>query len=186
MTEAVIGSASIPIADSAGEEFEAAVRAHAALVYRIAFAVLHNHHDAEDAAQETFFRYWRYRKRDIRDLAAWLARVAWRVSLDRRRPSAEVGLEDAAREVLALRAQGAGPEELAATRQMAALLERLIESLPRELREALPLATVEELTSAEIAEILGIPEGSVRSRLARARQLLREKLAALLERKHGR
>ncbi len=186
MTEAVIGSASIPIADSAGEEFEAAVHAHSGLVYRIAFAVLRNHHDAEDAAQETFFRYWRYRRRDIRDPRAWLARVAWRVALDRRKPEAEVGLEDAAREVLALRAQGAGPEEIAATRQMAALLDRLIDSLPRELRETLPLATVEELSSAEIAEVLGIPEGSVRTRLLRARELLREKLTALLERKHGR
>ncbi len=186
MTEAVISSASITMADSAGEEFEAAVRAHSSLVYKIAFAVLRNHHDAEDAAQETFFRYWRYRRREIRDPRAWLARVAWRVALDRRRTAREVGLEEAAEGVLNLRARGAGPEELAATAQMTALLDRLIDSLPPELREAMLLSTIEEFASPEIAGVLGIPEATVRGRLLRGRELLRGKLKALLERKHGR
>jgi len=48
------------------------------------------------------------------------------------------------------------------------------------------LSTVEELTSVEISEVLGIPEGSVRTRLFRAREILREKLSNLLERKRGR
>jgi RNA polymerase sigma-70 factor (ECF subfamily) len=69
---------------------------------------------------------------------------------------------------------------------MMSLLERLVSSLPRDLREALILSATEELTSAEISQVLGIPEGSVRTRLLRARQILREKLAALLEHKHAR
>lgn len=75
---------------------------------------------------------------------------------------------------------------MAANQQMGALLERLIASLPTELREPLTLSTVEELSSPEIAEVLGIPEGSVRMRLMRARQILKEKLSAVLEGKHGR
>jgi len=62
----------------------------------------------------------------------------------------------------------------------------LVGSLPRDLREALILSSTEELTSAEIAQVLGIPEGSVRNRLLRGREILRQKLAALLERKHAR
>jgi RNA polymerase sigma-70 factor (ECF subfamily) len=69
---------------------------------------------------------------------------------------------------------------------MMSLLERLVSSLPRDLREVLILSAAEELTSADISEVLGIPEGSVRTRLLRAREILREKLAALLEHKHAR
>jgi len=69
---------------------------------------------------------------------------------------------------------------------MTALLDRLIDSLPEELRNPLALSLVEELTSPEIAAILGIPEGSVRQRMWQARQILKEKLSVLLEGKHGR
>jgi RNA polymerase sigma-70 factor (ECF subfamily) len=69
---------------------------------------------------------------------------------------------------------------------MLALVERLMAGLPKELRDPLTLSTVEELTSAEIGEVLGIPEGSVRERVSRARTLLSEKLAVLLEKHHGR
>jgi RNA polymerase sigma-70 factor (ECF subfamily) len=178
----------IPIADSAGEEFEAAVREHARLIYKVAYAVLRNHHDAEDAAQETFLRFLRARRKwaEIRDRRAWLARTAWRVALDRRKGKSKIGFADAAETVLQLRAQGAAPDEIAAHRQTMALLARLIAGLPEELRGVLTLSTLEDLTSAEISEVLGIPEGSVRTRRMRARELLREKLSALLERKHGR
>jgi RNA polymerase sigma-70 factor, ECF subfamily len=69
---------------------------------------------------------------------------------------------------------------------MQSVLEKLIAGLPEELRQPLELSTVQELNSAEIAEVMGIPEGSVRTRLLRARRLLKEKLATLLEvKKHG-
>ena len=188
VSEQIVLSEPISIADAAGDEFEAAVRAHARHVYRVAYSVLRNHHDAEDAAQETFLRFLRQRKRwaEIREPRAWLARTAWRVALDRRRRDPEVALDEAAEKVMQLRAQGKNAEEVAAQSEMRALLDHLIAALPRELREALALSTVEEMTSAEIAAVLEIPEGSVRTRLMRARELLREKLAAVLERKHER
>ena len=181
-------SEAIPIPGAAADELEALVRDHAGFVYRIAYAVLRNRPDAEDAAQETFVRVLRHRQQlpEVRDQRAWLARIAWRVALDRRRRAPEVPLEEAARAVRALRAAGASAEQLAADSQMLALLERLIASLPRELREALTLSTVEEMSSAEVAAALAIPEASVRTRVFRARQLLREKLAAVLEGKHER
>jgi RNA polymerase sigma-70 factor (ECF subfamily) len=184
----VILSESVSTAEAGDEEFEATVREQARLVYRIAYSALRNHHDAEDVAQETFLRFLRQRKRwvDIRDRRAWLATVAWRVALDRKRMPTELTLEDAAEVVSRLRAEGAAVDEIAASRQMMSLLERLVGSLPRELREVLILSATEELTSVEISQVLGIPEGSVRSRLLRGREILRQKLAALLEPKHAR
>jgi RNA polymerase sigma-70 factor (ECF subfamily) len=176
----------ISIAGAAGDEFEAAVRAHARHVYKVAYSVLRNHHDAEDAAQETFLRFLKHRKRwaEIRDSRAWLARTAWRLAVDRRRGNPEVRplADEAAEKVMQLRAEGKSAEEIASHSEMRALLDHLVAALPRDLRDPLTLSTVEEMTSAEISEVLGIPEGSVRRRLMRARELLREKLAAVLGR----
>ena len=156
-------------------------------VYQVAYRITGNHEDAWDAAQETFFRFLRHRKDwpRIRDRRAWLARTVWRVAIDWKRRAPEIAFDEAARAVSELREAGAGPEEIAASREMTALLEQLINALPRDLRDALVLSTVEELPSPEIAEVLGIPEGSVRERLWRARQILREKLAALVDRQRG-
>jgi len=176
------------IADAAGEDLEAAVEQYARTVYRVAYSVLRNHHDAEDAVQETFLRLVRHPKgwAAVRDRRAWLARVAWRVALDRRRAAPEISLEDAAGAVRVLRAAGAGADEIAEREQMTALLAKLIATLPEDLRNVVTLSTVEELTSPEIAEVLGIPEGSVRERLMRARSLLKEKLSRCLECKDAR
>lgn len=183
MSVPAILSEALPITDTAKNDLEEMVREHSRLIYKVCYSLLRNHHDAEDATQETFVRCLRYRKRltEVRDPRAWLARMAWRVAANRRTARVEVSLEEAAKTVSELRGKGHAPEEIAANQQMLALLDRLIANLPRELRDALVLSTVEELTSPEIAEVLEIPEGSVRSRLTRARQILKEKLAAMLE-----
>ena len=185
MEHVIVGEALLS-ADAKDPEFEAAVREHARHIYRVAMAVLRNHHDAEDAVQEAFLRFLRQQPNGIRNPRAWLARTAWRVALDRRRHVETVSLEEAVEAVQALRAAGASAEELAGQVQMLALVERLIASLPPQLRDPLTLSTVEEMTSAEIGDLLGIPEGSVRERISRARVLLIEKLAGLTETSHGR
>src|SRR5262249_10002016 len=75
---------------------ERAVREHAQLAFRIAYAVLRNHHDAEDAVQETFLRVWRYSAKlaEIHDVKAWIARIAWRVAVDRRKGRREVAIPE--------------------------------------------------------------------------------------------
>jgi len=185
VSEQAILSEAPPIADTVDAAVEEAVREHSRALYRIAFSVLRNHHDAEDATQETFVRLLRYGKHNqlasICDLRAWLARVVWRVALDRRRVVPEVSLQEAAEAVSGLRANGAGVDEIAASEQMKLLLGRLIEGLPRPLRDTLTLSLSEELSSSEIAAVLGIPEGSVRERLWRARRMLKEKLFAVQE-----
>jgi RNA polymerase sigma-70 factor (ECF subfamily) len=149
--------------------------------------VLRHPQDAEDAVQETFLRALRHRKKlgAVTDARAWLARVAWRVALDRTRRRPEVPLESAAESVRGLRASGAASDQIAGGRQMMALLEALIAGLPAELRQALTLSTVEELPTAEVAAVLNVPEATVRSRVFRARQILKEKLAVLLEVRHA-
>jgi RNA polymerase sigma-70 factor (ECF subfamily) len=184
----VILSQALLSANAKDREFEAAVREHARYVYRVAQAVLRNHHDAEDSVQETFLRFLRQQGNwaGIRNPRAWLAWTAWRLAVDRRRQLVVVSMEEAADVVQTLRAAGASAEEAAAQAQTLALVERLISSLPKDLRDPLTLSTLEELTSAEIGEVLGIPEGSVRERVSRARTMLSEKLAGLLEKNRGR
>jgi RNA polymerase sigma-70 factor, ECF subfamily len=186
-------SETFPIAVTSTDQMEAAVRENSRFVYAIAYSVLRNHHDAEDATQETFVRFWRHRKRWklIRNRRAWLARTAWRIALDTRRAQhaqgdSSVSLSESAEAVARLQASGMAADEIAARKEMTALLDRLIESLPEDLRNTLTLAHTEELSSPEVSAILGIPEGTVRQRSWQARQILKEKLAALLEGKHGR
>ena len=173
------------------ETMEMLVARHTAMLFRIAYSILRNHHDAEDAVQECFLRVLKYGKRmdEVRNVKTWLARIAWTVALDRRAPKDTVSLNnDAAGEPLLEKLQAAdrAPDEQAAGEQMKKFLEQIIPALPEDLRHPLVLSTVQELNSSEIAEVLNIPESSVRTRLMRARKLLKEKLSALMEvKKHG-
>jgi RNA polymerase sigma-70 factor, ECF subfamily len=185
-------SETFPIA-AATDQMETAVREHSRFVYAVAYSVLQNHHDAEEAAQETFVRYWRHRRRWrlIRNRRAWLARTAWRVAMDARRNrsrknDAAISLSECVEAILNLRAAGTPADEIAGRKEMSALLKRLIDSLPENLRHPLALSLAEDLTAPEISAILRIPEGSVRQRLWQARQILKEKLSVVLEDKHER
>jgi RNA polymerase sigma-70 factor, ECF subfamily len=167
---------------------ESAVREHARLVYRIAYSVLRNHHDAEDATQETFVRVLRYRRKlqGIEDPKTWLARIAWRVAIKRSRRGFSAALSDTEMQAasMQLRSELASAEDSVLGSEMAQLLTSFILVLPEPLRAVLRLSTVEELSAVEIARVLGSSESAVRSRLFRARQILKEKLLAL-EGKHG-
>lgn len=166
------------------ERVERAVREHAGLVYRVAYAVLRSHADAEDATQEVFLRVLRLRRdlEGVRSPRTWLARIAFRVAVDRRPRGRHVSLDDAsiAPDVASLRSEGLGADEIASSRELQALLASRIEALPDDLRHTLQLSTVEELTSSEIALLTGVPEGTVRTRLMRARRLLRDALSGAL------
>ena len=191
VAEAVIANLSLTGAgDVAGEDaLESAVREHARLVYRIAYSVLRNHHDAEDATQEAFVRVLRYRRKleGVRDRKTWLARIAWRVAVERRRKVPEIPLEEVEAEaaVAQLRSQLVSADESVLGREMAGMLASLISALPAQLRDVVTLSAVQELGVAEIAEVLGTSESAVRSKMFRARQILKEKLEARLEGKYG-
>ena len=164
------------------EVLEALVREHSRLVYRIAYAVLRRHHDAEDATQETFMRVLRYSSKlaAVDDPKTWLARIAWRVAVDRSRQhgrTREIPLEDPSKPIAEVASSDASADETVHGTQVSAVLERMIAALPEKLRQPLILSTIEEMSPREVAATLAINEAAVRSRVFRARQILREKLA---------
>jgi RNA polymerase sigma-70 factor (ECF subfamily) len=164
------------------------VRQHSRLVYRIAYAALRSHHDAEDATQETFLRVLRYSRKlaTVENHKTWLARIAWRVAVDRsqrRSRRREIALEDPEKPVEEVMSSDAPADEAMQGSQVGTLLQRLIEALPEKLRQTLILSALEEMLPREIAATLGINEAAVRSRVFRARQILKEKLAERLHQK---
>ena len=182
----VIANEAMDAARTDESVLELAVRQHARLVYRIAYSVVRNHQDAEDATQETFVRVMRAQRKltTVDDQRRWLARIAWRVAVERKKKNAEVGLEDVNDSVMQYRATTGSSDEVLMGAEMSRLLHKLIARLPRKLQEPLVLSTLEEMSTFDIAATLGMSEAAVRSRIFRARQILREKLAALLEGKH--
>jgi RNA polymerase sigma-70 factor (ECF subfamily) len=186
VAEQVIVSPAIAMPRTDEDELELVVREHARMVYRIAYAALRSHHDAEDATQETFLRVLRYREKlaEVRDLKTWLARIAWRVALGRRGKVREVGLDEVDEAVSDVLFAKATAEEVVQGNELRGVLQDLIATLPTKLRDPLTLSTL-ELMPAEIAAVLGTNEAAVRSRIFRARQILRQKLAVRWEGKHG-
>ena len=165
---------------------ERLVREHSRLVFRIAYSVVRNHADAEDIVQEVFLRLAKHGARDIGDGKAWLARIAWRVSMDRYRSRGKHDQEEFDERVHVPFVRVTGTENDVISRETLALLDRLIATLPQKEREALLLTSVEELSSAEAAKILSTSETSVRARVFRARQRLAEKLQKLTGVSYGR
>jgi len=151
-------------------------------VFRVAYAVLLNPHDAEDAVQETFLKLYRNRGwRNVENERAFLARVTWRVAVDRRQSAARASVQDSGDNVAVLadpQSPEPGPEETLILANDRALIHSMIDALPEELRLPLVLSSDDELNSRQIGRILAIPEGTVRTRLQRARQLLSQKLTA--------
>jgi len=180
-------SKAMALARTEEDQLELAVREHGRMVYRIAHSVLRNHQDAEDATQETFVRVLRARRKlaAVDDPQRWLARIAWRVAVERSKKSPEIALEGTGEAVTQLRSTEMPADEAIVGREVAKALERLIPALPRRLRDVVTLSTVEDMSPKDVAVVLEISEAAVRSRLFRARQILREKLGVLLEGRYG-
>jgi RNA polymerase sigma-70 factor (ECF subfamily) len=157
----------------------ALVDQYAGALYRVAYSVLRNSSDAEDAVQEAFLRVLRHRDTldEVRDHRVWLIRIVWNIALDRkRRAKTRPETDDVSELARVLPSTGLSAEELAAASQHHARVLKCVEQLPAKERDVLLLSAFEELTSVEIAAVLDITESSVRSRLFRARNLMAELL----------
>ncbi len=153
----------------------ALVDRYSGALYRVAFSVLRNPADAEDAVQEAFLRVLRHRHtlHEVRDHRVWLIRIVWNVVLDRkRRAKTRPETDDVSELARILPSNGLSAEEIAAAAQHHARVVACVDKLPQKERQVLLLSAFEELSSVEIAEVLGITESSVRSRLFRARNLM--------------
>ena len=162
------------VADTRPLDFEAALADGATLAFRIAYSVLRQREDAEDVAQEALTRAYRKRGslRDPARFRAWLARMAWRMALDHRR----AGKRREAREQVAVAVSAPDAEDVAAQNEFRARLFAAIDALPEKLRIVVVLAGIEGHNMREVSSLLGVPEGTVKSRLHAARQQLVEAL----------
>jgi len=163
----------MPASSQTAAAFDRWVSDHVAVLYRVAFRLLGNQHDAEDVVQDAFRSAWtsRHLYDRSRSERAWLLAILRRRVADhwRRRESKEV-VADASVEQPAATAPEPFADELSAAMQAA------LGSLPTELRETLLLVVVGELTHQEAADLQGIPLGTVLSRVSRARSRLRAHL----------
>jgi RNA polymerase sigma-70 factor (ECF subfamily) len=167
------------MAQTQAEEQEAGFGARVAenqrRVFQIAYGILGNAADAEDVAQEAFLRA--YRKftslREAEKFRAWVNRIVFRLALNRQRGMRRRLVRETAWQVT-------GPGEVidgARKAEERVLVERLrheIEGLPDKLRRVLQLSIVEDMEAADVGAVLGIPAGTVRSRLHTARKRLLE------------
>ncbi len=161
------------------ETLAALVGQYAATLYRVAFSVLRNPADAEDAVQEAFLRVLRHRQTldEVRDRRVWLIRIVWNIVLDRKRRSkTRPETDDVAELARVLPSDGLSAEEIASAAQHHAHVLACVDRLPAKEREVLMLSAFEDLDSVEIASVLEISESSVRSRLFRARNLMADLL----------
>jgi RNA polymerase sigma-70 factor (ECF subfamily) len=153
----------------------ALVNQYAGALYRVAFSVLRNPADAEDAVQEAFLRVLRHRDQlsEVRDHRVWLIRIVWNIVLDRkRRAKTRPETDDVAELARVLPSNGLSAEQVATAMQHHTQVLACVEQLPVKEREVLMLSAFDELSSVEIASVLSITESSVRSRLFRARNLM--------------
>jgi RNA polymerase sigma-70 factor, ECF subfamily len=161
--------------DDVSEIINALVAEYSTTLYRVAYSVTRNAAEAEDIVQETFLRVLRHQNKltEIRDARVWLVRIAWNLSLDRKRRSkARPETEDLADLVRSLpSAERLADEEVISAQEHSQILA-LIDQLPAKERQALLLSAVEELSTAEIASVCSTTESSVRSRIFRARREL--------------
>ena len=163
-------------ADAAlAREFEERLADCPKLAYRVALGVLRNSAEAEDVAQDAMLRAYRnfHRLRDRERFRGWIARTAWRLALDRIRAAGR-------RERREFFAQVNGPEQgvenIVASHEFQQHVERAMDALPEKLRLVMVLAAIEGYDTREVAALLAIPEGTVRSRLFHARKQMAESL----------
>jgi RNA polymerase sigma-70 factor (ECF subfamily) len=161
-------------AQDSGAGFGERIAENQRRVFQIAYSVLGNSADAEDVAQEAFLRaYQKFASlREAEKFRAWVNRIVFRLALNRRRGYRRRLVRDSAWQIeTPTMVDGAKDAQ---QRVMLDRLRREMERLPEKLRRVLQLSLVDEMDAAGVGAVLGIPEGTVRSRLHTARKLLLE------------
>jgi RNA polymerase sigma-70 factor, ECF subfamily len=159
-------------------EFERLVHDTSDLAVRVAYGVLRRREDAEEVAQEALIRaHNRFRQlREPERFRAWIVRITWRLAIDRWRSDRR---REHREQTAAPASSSATVEQMALEAERAARLWSAIDDLPQKLRLAVILAALDGHDIPEVARLLGIPEGTVKSRLFLARKRLAESLRCL-------
>lgn len=176
---------------SAGDThaFEELVHRHAQRVYRVAMGIIGNHEDAEEAMQQTFLRVHQHlaKFQRLSKFTTWMTRIALNEALQirrRRRPMVSLDdprVTDEESMPKQLRDWHDDPSKIYDKQQIREIVESAIQSLPSIYREAFVLRDVQGLTSEESAAALGIGLSALKTRLLRARLMMREALAVYLQ-----
>jgi RNA polymerase sigma-70 factor (ECF subfamily) len=156
-------------------EFERRLADSSTLAFRVAYGVLRNREDAEDVAQEAFVKAYRKFEslRDRLRFRAWLVRIAWRLALDRQRANRR----RERRERASIEPEPPlSIEDAAVSKEFQEHVWRAIDELPEALRVVVILAAINGHDLNEVGALLGVPEGTIKSRLHRARKDLAERL----------
>ena len=163
------------VADELDREFERLLVESSLLAFRVAYGVLRQREEAEDVAQEAFIKAHRNfrRLRDRASFRAWLVRLTWRLALDRQRTNRRRANRDTEHSRLTPALVSSDP---AIVNERADHVWRAIDGLPDKLRLPLVLSGIEGHDIREISRLLGLPEGTVKSRLFHARERMKESL----------
>jgi RNA polymerase sigma-70 factor (ECF subfamily) len=163
----------VSVDDELEREFESRLGECSTLAFRVAYSVLRHREDAEDVAQEALVRahrgFHKLRQRDR--LRAWLVRTTWRLALDHRRGEQRRMVRQFEHAIVE-----ASAEDSAVAHERAVLLWEAIDALPEKLRLAVVLSGIVGHDVKEVARLLRLPEGTVKSRLFNARRQLQERL----------
>ena len=153
------------------------VRQHADRVYRLAYRLSGNQHDAEDLTQETFIRVFRslasYKPGTFE---GWLHRITTNLFLDMARRRSRLRMEGLPEDTDRIVGDDPSPEQVYSDTHLDPDLQAALDELPPEFRAAVVLCDVEGLSYDEIGATLGVKLGTVRSRIHRGRQALRASL----------
>ena len=162
--------------------FESAVLPHLDAAYNLARWITRNEHDAEDVVQEAFMRAFRYFDRLKGDEARpWLLTIVRNTSyswLEKNRPADLVALDDADAVIDSMPSNAPSPEVIVLQTANRKLVNQALEELPVAFREVIVLREIEDMSYKEIAAVAGIPIGTVMSRLARGREMLKRAIEA--------
>jgi RNA polymerase sigma-70 factor (ECF subfamily) len=158
--------------------WEDVVREHGNRVYRLAYRLTGNAHDAEDLTQDVFVRVFR----SLADYTpgtfeGWLHRITTNLFLDRMRRQQKIRFDALPEDTERLAGREASPEAVYAETHLDADVEAALAALPPDFRAAVVLCDIEQLSYEEIAQTLGVKLGTVRSRISRGRAMLRAALA---------
>mgnify|MGYP002715884716 CR=1 FL=1 len=153
------------------------VAEHADSVYRLAYRLSGNQHDAEDLTQETFMRVFRNLKQyQPGTFEGWLHRITTNLFLDMARHRSKIRMEELPEDYERVPGTGPTPEQAFSDTNLDPALQRALDELSPDFRVAVVLCDVVGMSYEEIAETLGVKMGTVRSRIHRGRAQLRQSL----------
>lgn len=173
------GTAAFDAGEGAMPTWSELVKEHADSVYRLAYRLSGNQHDAEDLTQETFMRVFRSLKNyQPGTFEGWLHRITTNLFLDMVRRRAKIRMEALPEDYERVPGTDMTPEEAYNVANLDPALQRALDGLAPDFRVAVVLCDVVGMTYEEIGETLGVKMGTVRSRIHRGRAQLRESLEA--------